>query len=295
MTAGPHTVTERARAKINLTLSVLGRRGDGYHELLSLVAFADTADTLRIDPAEPPGLVVNGPFACAIDGPNLVTTALELIATVAPGLLIGEVTLAKTLPVAAGIGGGSSDAAALLRAVRAAYPTASGLDWMALARRLGSDVPVCFENRATWMSGAGEILHGLGQPLPHLDAVLVNPRAAVPRDKTSRVFRALAAPTLASSTGGTATALPAIPDRTELLALMRRIGNDLEAPATAVVPKIEEVIDALEACSGVEIARLSGAGPTCFAVFADAPTAATAATHLSDAHPEWWVKQAVIG
>ena len=295
MTAGPDTVTEHARAKINLTLSVLGRRGDGYHELLSLVAFADTADRLSIDPAGPPGLVVNGPFGAAIDGPNLVTAALELIVTVAPSLSIGEVTLVKSIPVAAGLGGGSSDAAALLRAVRAAYPAASGLDWMALARRLGSDVPVCFENRATWMSGAGENLHGLGQPLPRLNAVLVNPRADVPHDKTARVFRALAATALAVSSDGTATALPAIPDRAELLALMRRAGNDLEAPATAVVPQIAEVLDALEACSGVEIARLSGAGPTCFAIFADAAAAAAAATALTTAHPDWWIKQAVIG
>lgn len=295
MTAVTDTVTEYARAKINLTLSVLGRRGDGYHELLSLVAFADTADTLSLDPAGPPGIVVKGPFASAIDGPNLLTAAIERIATMAPGLSIGKVTLVKTLPVAAGLGGGSSDAAALLRAVRAAYPAACGLDWTALARCLGSDVLVCFANRATWMSGAGENLQCLSQPLPRLDAVLVNPRAVVPNDKTARVFRALAAPALAGISGSTTSALPAIPDRAELLALMRRTGNDLDAPATAVVPQIEVVLDALEACSGVEIARLSGAGPTCFAVFSDPAAASAAATELTAAHPDWWVQRAVIG
>lgn len=289
-------VTEHARAKINLTLSVLGRRTDGYHALLSLVAFADAADEVTLDPTAATGLTVTGPFADAITGPNLIERALQLVAERAPGLGIGHVTLEKNLPVASGIGGGSSDAAAVLRAIRNAHPAATAhLDWADIARRLGADVPVCFENRAVWMSGAGEGLHDLKMPLPKLHAVLVNPCAPVPPDKTARVFRALGAPAIAGSGDGGATARPAIPDRAELLALMHRTDNDLEGPSTAVIPAVEDVLTSLEACEGVEIARLSGAGPTCFGVFASAQFAESAAAALTSDHPSWWIVPAVIG
>ena len=289
-------VTERARAKINLTLSVLGRRPDGYHALLSLVAFADLADIVTLDPERPTALTVDGLFASAITGTNLAEAAMHLVAESAPSLTIGHVTLTKHLPAASGIGGGSSDAAAVLRAIRKAQPAAADrLDWTGIARRLGADVPVCFADCAAWMSGAGENLHALDSTLPPLDAVLVNPQAPVPADKTARVFRALGAPPLAASGDGMASAIPAIPSRAELLALMARTGNDLEAPATAVVPEIEHVITALEACPGARIARLSGAGPTCFAIFDTAASAHAAAAGLKAAHPQWWIAPAVIG
>jgi 4-diphosphocytidyl-2-C-methyl-D-erythritol kinase len=289
-------VTERARAKINLTLSILGRRPDGYHALLSLVAFAGAADEITLDPEAPAGVTVTGPFATAISGTNLIDTALTLVSNAVPGLTIGHVTLCKNLPVASGVGGGSSDAAAVLRAIRKAHPAATAqLDWSTIARRLGADVPVCFTDRAAWMSGAGEMLHPLDTPLPRLDAVLVNPQAPVPVDKTARVFRALGAPHLAANDASVPSAIPAIPDRTELLALMTRIGNDLEAPATAVVPEIEEVIAALDACPGARLPRLSGAGPTCFAVFGDVATAQSAAAAMTAAHPAWWIAPVVIG
>lgn len=289
-------VTERARAKINLTLSILGRRPDGYHALLSLVAFAGAADEITLDPEAPAGVTVTGPFAAAISGANLIDTALTLVTDAVPGLTIGHVTLCKNLPVASGVGGGSSDAAAVLRAIRKAHPAATAhLDWSTIARRLGADVPVCFADRAAWMTGAGETLHPLDTPLPSLDAVLVNPQAPVPADKTARVFRALGAPPLAANDASVPSAIPNIPDRTELLALMTRIGNDLEAPATAVVPEIEEVIAALDACPGARLTRLSGAGPTCFAIFGDAATAQSAAAALKAAHPAWWITPVVIG
>ncbi len=288
-------VTEKARAKINLTLTVLGRRPDGYHALLSLVAFADVADLVTLDPGATAGVTVAGPFADAIDGPNLVETALALVSESLPGLGIGHVTLQKHLPVASGIGGGSSDAAAVLRAIRSAHPQATAeLDWMSIARRLGADVPVCFADRAVWMSGAGEELHDLASPLPELHAVIVNPQAPVPADKTARVFRALGASQISGTGDGIATAWPAVPDRDELLALIRRSGNDLEAPATAVVPQIEDVLSALEDAPGVEIARLSGAGPTCFAVFPDRASAAAAAASLAADHPNWWIVPTII-
>jgi 4-diphosphocytidyl-2-C-methyl-D-erythritol kinase len=283
-------IREQARAKINLTLSILGRRPDSYHALLSLVAFADASDSITLDTSQPTGLTVTGPFAGAISGDNLVGSALHRVAEAVPGLGIGHVTLEKSLPVASGIGGGSSDAAAVLRAIRTAHPAATAhLDWTSIARSLGADVPVCFANRATWMSGTGEELHALTVPLPPLDAVLVNPCVRVPADKTARVFRALAAPAL-SGTSTSATALPAIPDRAELLALMQRSGNDLEAPATAVVPEVEAVLEALEDCPGTRIARLSGAGPTCFAIYDDTASAQSAAVRLAADHPDWWIR-----
>lgn len=289
-------VTERARAKINLTLSILGRRPDGYHALLSLVAFASAADEITLDAESPTGVTVIGPFAAAISGANLIDTALNLVTDAVPDLTVGHVTLAKNLPVASGVGGGSSDAAAVLRAIRKAHPAATAhLDWSSIARRLGADVPVCLADRAAWMTGAGETLHPLDTLLPRLDAVLVNPQAPVPADKTARVFRALGAPTLTASDASVPSAIPAIPDRAELLALLSRMGNDLEAPATAVVPEIEEVIAALEACPGAHETRLSGAGPTCFSVFDDAASAQAAVAALKAAHPAWWIAPVFIG
>ncbi|MCU0953366.1 MAG: 4-(cytidine 5'-diphospho)-2-C-methyl-D-erythritol kinase, partial [Hyphomicrobium sp.] len=148
---------EWARAKINLTLTVNGRRPDGYHDLLSLVAFADAGDAVTLDDASAPtGIAVTGPFASAIEGPNLVETALERVLKLLPGIEIGHVTIEKNLPVASGMGGGSSDAAAALRAIRSAHPErTAGLDWNGLCTGLGADVPVCFAGEATWMSGTG--------------------------------------------------------------------------------------------------------------------------------------------
>lgn len=289
-------VVELARAKINLTLKVLGRRIDGYHNLFSLVSFADAGDGLRLIVGAEPGVTVTGPFAGAITGENLVAGALHLLGDVEPRLRLGHVELDKQLPVAAGIGGGSADAAALLRAVRSANPgLCDQVDWLDLARRLGADVTVCFTNRPIWMSGAGETLHELAVPLPPLAAVLVNPLAAVPPDKSARVFRLLGAPALKAADAPTVAARPAIPDRAELLALMARTGNDLEGPATAIVPQIEEVLDKLEASAGIELARLSGAGPTCFGIFVDRAMADAAAEQIRSSRPQWWIRSATIG
>jgi 4-diphosphocytidyl-2-C-methyl-D-erythritol kinase len=211
-------VTEQARAKVNLTLNVLGKRPDGYHALDSLVAFADIADTVTLSTSRPVGVSVTGPFSASISGENLISVCLQKLTAAEPRLALGQVTLEKKLPVAAGVGGGSSDAGALLRAVRRANPQfESSLDWAALATSLGADVPVCFANQSQWMSGIGDVLEPLGSPLPVLDAVLVNPRVPVPADKTARVFKALGAGQIAGP--GIALARPRIPDRAELLAL----------------------------------------------------------------------------
>ena len=282
-------ITERARAKINLTLKVLGRRADGFHELESLVTFAGVADVVTLDVGAPVGVTVAGPFGPSIAGENLVRVTLDRLALTEPALRLGHISLDKRLPIAAGIGGGSADAAAVLRAVRRANPgMADRVDWLGLAAKIGADVPVCFHNGPAIMRGTGERLQPIGDLAP-LAVVLVNPQVPVPADKTARVFRTLAAEPLdpAHRDGNLKSAT--LRSRAQLLAFMAATGNDLTKPALKVVPEIGQVLDALANCKDVELAALSGGGPTCFGVFADEASAAVAATILRANHPTWWV------
>jgi len=284
-------ITELARAKINLTLEVLGRRPDGFHELLSLVAFAGLSDTVRLDLDGPTGVHVDGAFGSAIATHNLVDVTLRLLHETEPRLRLGHVHLTKKLPVAAGVGGGSADAAAVLRAVRLANPDLGDhVAWHGLAARLGADVPVCLESRAAWIGGTGDKVWPLAEPLPPMNVVLVNPLVPVPADKTAQVFRRLEAPSLADVGPIAERRERSIRTSAQLIHLMRERANDLEAAASAVVPQVAEVMAALSARPGMEIARLSGAGPTCFGVFASEDAAAAAAAALRAAHPGWWVE-----
>jgi len=281
---------ERARAKVNLTLRVLGKRVDGYHELDSLVAFADVADIVRLDTAAPVGVELSGSFAPSISGENLLDYTLRLIAAGEPGLRIGRVHLEKVLPVAAGVGGGSADAAALLRAVRRANPQFAALvDWHALAVRIGADVAVCFRDRASWMRGLGEVLVPLPPGIADVHAVLVNPCVAVPVDKTARVFRQLNSQPLPASMprAGSSVCLESLAD---LFSLMQAQGNDLQPAAVSVVPAVEKVLEALRGSPGAHFARVSGGGPTCFAVFGTRDAAERAAVVISRTSPDWWVR-----
>ncbi len=288
-------IRERARAKINLTLRILGRRPDGYHELDSLVAFADVGDDLVLRPGPSPQVVTGGPFAEAIDGPNLVSAALDRLAEAEPRLTLGRVELTKNLPVAAGLGGGSADAAALLRAVRAANPALAGaVDWPGIAARLGADVPVCLADDPAWMSGFGERVARAG-PCARLPAVLVNPRATVPADKTRSVFRALAAPPLPATAVEPAPERPDLQSAEALVRCVARHANDLEAPARAVMPVIGDVIAALSAEPGALVTRLSGSGPTAFAMFDETAAAAESAARLASRYPGWWIVATTIG
>ncbi len=288
-------VTERAPAKINLTLEVRGRRPDGYHELLSLVAFAGIADVVSLDTEGPAGVRVSGPFQTEITGPNLLETALLLLRERVPGLVLGAVDLEKRLPVASGIGGGSADAAALLRAAAKANPELRDqVDWRGLAARLGADVAVCLENRASWMSGAGEVVEPLAEPLPALNVVLVNPRALVPADKTAQVFQKLAAPPHTDGVRPVKAEKRSFGSRADLLAFLAANGNDLEAAAIAVVPALVRVMTGLGRLPKIEMARLSGAGPTCCGIFPSAAAAEVAAAALKSAQPEWWVEATVV-
>lgn len=274
-----------APAKINLTLQVLGRRADGYHLLDSLVAFASLHDVLRVEAADALTLSVEGPtaadLAASLQGDNLVLRAARRLAEAA-GIAAPTAALAlhKTLPVAGGIGGGSADAAAALLALAQLWRLdldAAAL--AALALPLGADLPVCLASRPMRMSGIGERLEAT-PALPPLGLLLVNPRVALP---TAAVFRAL------NDAFGPATALTYRPgDAHSLLAALRAGRNDLEAPARRLAPVIGEVLAALTALPGARLARMSGSGATCFALFDDEAAAVAAGGVLQAGARGWW-------
>ncbi|KAA0123094.1 4-(cytidine 5'-diphospho)-2-C-methyl-D-erythritol kinase [Methylobacterium sp. P1-11] len=286
-------LADRAPAKVNLTLHVLGRRaGDGYHALESLVAFAGTADRLTLDASAPLGLTVTGPTAGPA-GPtddNLVLRAARGLAERVPGLRLGAFHLVKRLPVAAGIGGGSSDAAAALRLL--ARLNGLPLDHTALgavARETGADVPVCLDPRARMMRGAGETI-GPALGLAPLPAVLINPGVPVP---TAPVFKALGLVVGQDLAGAPHPAIRSDMATASLLETLAEARNDLEAPALTVAPVIGDVLAALRA-QGCGLARMSGSGATVFALFADRRAAVRAAGTLRAAHPGWWVAPTLL-
>jgi 4-diphosphocytidyl-2-C-methyl-D-erythritol kinase len=284
-------ISERAFAKVNLSLKVLGRRLDGHHEIESLVVFAAICDHITLLPAANPSVEVTGPFATAIAGENLVTTALTRLKQIEPRLTLGRVTLGKNLPVSAGLGGGSADAAAILRAVRKANPQlADALDWRAIAVRLGADVAVCLLSRPAFMWGIGEKVRPL-DGFPQLPAVLVNPRRAL---LTARVFQALRA-----SAAPMRLEPPKIPGpfatAKDLVAHMVRQGNDLEPPAMQLLPVIADIKASLSDRPGCLVARLSGSGPTCYGIFDADEAASEAAAVIASAHPDWWVQATQVG
>jgi 4-diphosphocytidyl-2-C-methyl-D-erythritol kinase len=285
--------TARAPAKINLTLHVLGRRGDGYHELESMVAFAGAGDLLRFEPGEVLGLTVSGPNAGSVgpEADNLVLRAVRELASRVNGLHAGWFYLLKRLPVASGIGGGSSDAAAALRLLARHNGLAAGDERVVgAARATGADVPVCLDPRARMMSGAGERLGGPLGPVP-LFAVLVNPGVEVP---TRAVFARLGLQHGASTGSGPHPIVPAAADRAALLALLKKGRNDLEDAACSFAPVIVDVLAVLRAAKGSRIARMSGSGATCFALFENCRQAARAARAIGRDHPGWWVKPTVL-
>ena len=282
---------EIARAKVNLTLRVLGRRPDGYHALESLVAFADIGDEIEFLPGAPPQVTVRGPFAEAIAGTNIATLALQSAAAAEPDLELGAVAIQKRLPVAAGLGGGSADAAAVLRAIRRANPARdAAVDWSAIAASLGADVPVCLNRAAQFMWGTGHDTVVV-PPLPPLPAILVNPGVPL---ATAAVFRALAAAPIASVTH-TPVAPGRFRDAAAVIAYMGEHANDLEPVAAGLCPPVGSVLAALRALPGVRIARMSGSGPTCFALFDSVADAADAMRRISNTEPHWWAEATTLG
>jgi 4-diphosphocytidyl-2-C-methyl-D-erythritol kinase len=196
--------------------------------------------------------------------------------------------------VAAGIGGGSADAGAALRAVRRANPElGERVDWSRIAASLGADVPVCFRSQPAYMSGVGERIEAVAG-LARLDVVLVNPLVAVPPKKTALVFRLLQAAPMTADCGAERRDV-SVRSRAALIDLMRQTGNDLLAPALKVVPAIADVMAALHGTLDVELAQLSGAGPTCFGVYPGRSAANEAAKRLRREYPDWWIEAASIG
>jgi 4-diphosphocytidyl-2-C-methyl-D-erythritol kinase len=261
-----------APAKINLTLHVTGQRADGYHLLDSLVAFAPrAADRLVLTRTEALSLEVHGPFAAGVpeDARNLCWQAATLYGAPA------AISLDKRLPHAAGIGGGSSDAAAVLRGLEALH----GAPFAGDATVLGADVPVCRAPGAQRMSGIGERLSPVD--LPPLFAVLVNPGVAVP---TGPVFAGLA-----TKQGAPMTPQPAGQGGAAFADWLAAQRNDLQAPAIALAPAVAEALEALSARAGVWLSRMSGSGATCFGLCDSADAARGVAEALRAAHPGWWI------
>ncbi len=283
---------ESAFAKVNLTLRILGRRADGYHNLESLVCFASLADRVELRLGAPLELRISGPMAVAAGAleENLVLRAARALELRVKGLTLGRFVLVKRLPVGAGLGGGSSDAAAALRLLarvnRLKLHDERVLD---AARATGSDVPVCLEPRARWMCGTGDILSA-PVTMPRVFGVLANP--AVPL-ATRDVFNALSAPQDGGRAGG---ALPAVPGaRKEFISFVAAHRNDLEAPAIRLAPIIDDVLILLREQPGCALARMSGSGSTCFGIFATRSAAVFAARAVADMHPNWWVRTTELG
>jgi 4-diphosphocytidyl-2-C-methyl-D-erythritol kinase len=284
---------EPAPAKVNLTLRVTGRRPDGYHELESLVAFARVGDRLAFAPGAPLALEVGGAFAAAAGdiADNLVLKAARELKRLVPGLTLGRFVLEKDLPVAAGLGGGSADAAAALRLLGRANGLAMDDARLAAAAcASGADVPVCLDPRARVMRGIGEILSApLG--LPPLPAVLVNPGVPLPTKDVFATF-ARAAPR-APAEGFDAAALSAASLDAAIAALARG-ANDLGGAAMALCPAVADTLKALAATPGCRLARMSGSGATCFALYESEDATAAAAVALAGAHSGWWVRSTVL-
>lgn len=279
--------SEFAPAKINLTLEILGRRTDGYHELRSLVAFArDVGDRLTLSPEANQRTKIEGPFAAGIGDTNLVDDAIRAVCALVPSFSADGLTLEKNLPVASGIGGGSADAAAALRLLSAAYPEIARLDLPAIARTLGADVPVCLRSRSAVMTGIGEAISDV--PLPDdIFAVLANPLVEVPGNKTAQVFHLLAAPPLPADAH--VENMPIFSSVGDVIRYAALRGNSLEAPSRQLFPEIATVLTELAKLPRSRLAQLSGAGPTCFALFETEHAASTAARMLKARHANWWI------
>lgn len=278
-------------AKLNLTLEVLGRRADGFHELRSLVAFARLGDEITFEPDGALALAVEGPFAPALGADNLIIKAARAALESVPSLKLGRFRLVKVLPVAAGLGGGSADAAAALRLI--ARANAGGISEFALVKlapSLGSDVSVCLASRPALITGRGEKVEPVAN-FPSCGVLLANPGLPL---ATEAVYATLAAAPLRNERYRAAERLD-FGDLESLVAYLLPRGNDLEVSAARLVPEIREVLAALLTLPGAHVARVTGSGPTCFALFATEDDAKRAAATLAAQHPTWWIAASTLG
>jgi len=284
------TVRQFAPAKINLTLHVTGRREDGFHLIESFVAFADIGDEITVRSHEGFDIDISGPFAHLLQNEEN-NIALEAAISFVNGFqncLPGvHVELVKNLPIAAGMGGGSSDAAAVIRAL--AYLVDINISRIAagqLAIGLGADVTVCLDPQASFMSGVGNVVDLL-PALPEIYAVLINPNIKM---LTGAVFAALAVPgAIRRDEEGLKPEHP-FTDALDLTDFVRSCRNDLEAPALRMCPEISDVQEALRSQEGCLLARMTGSGATCFGLFAQQHEAQKAAQTISQQASQWWVK-----
>lgn len=277
-----------APAKINLLLHVGDSRDDGYHELQSIMAFADIGDELVVARGEGLLLSVEGPFADALKGEadNIILKAARALAERGGVAANAKITLIKNLPVSSGLGGGSTDAAAALRGLCKLWQVnLIEADLQAIAMSLGSDVPVCLKGRPCWVEGIGEKLNVI--PIfPTLYVVLANPGIAV---STAQVYRTL------KVRSGIAREHPAtFRDANALIGFLEAADNDLEEPAAAIEPVVLDVLAALCAEETTLLARMSGSGATCFGLCGSAEIAREMAARIAAAHPGWWVKTAKL-
>lgn len=282
LTAGNSGLSLVAPAKINLFLHVTGRRDDGYHLLESLVVFTEAGDRLVVETAKDLTLSINGPFAAGLpdaDPDNLVlraAAALQRAASVDSG---AHIALEKNLPVSSGIGGGSADAAAALRALCVLWgvdvPSSRLAD---IGLVIGADVPVCLNARPSIMSGVGEIVRDVALP-PPCGVVLVNAGEGV---STPAVFRARTAPFSDSGSWVTPRTFDALIDA------LKNCHNDLSDAALSVSPVIGDVLAALSETGDCALARLSGSGGTCFGLYPDTAAAGEASAAIKAMHPDWW-------
>jgi 4-diphosphocytidyl-2-C-methyl-D-erythritol kinase len=277
----PRGVQICAPAKINLFLHAGDRREDGYHALESLVVFAQAGDRLSFAPDDDLTLSIDGPFAGALSSgeDNLVLRAARALGD-GRGAMIA---LEKNLPPSSGLGGGSADAAATLRALNLLWDLQRGeTELMQIAATLGSDVPACLLSAPCWMEGRGERVTKL-KPFPPSTLVLVNPGIGV---STAEVFTGLNA-----RTGlGLARPGPNMNSIWDIVHYLSDTENDLEAPACRIAPVIEEVLEDLSEAQGCVLARMSGSGATCFGLFESRHWALPAAEAIAYDHPEWWVR-----
>ncbi len=287
--AEPNVARRMAWAKINLTLHVTGRRADGYHELDSLIAFAGIGDAIEIAPASELSLDLEGPFAATLEAErsdNLVLAAARALAARFDVSAGARLRLIKELPVAAGLGGGSADAAAALRGLVALWGIeAPEPELHALALALGADVPVCLAGRPSFVAGIGERVVP-APALPPAWLVLVNPGLPL---STAAVF--------AARKGGFSAPARWREPISNLRALAARLSacrNDLEGPAQTLVPKIREALATLRDTAGCMLARMSGSGATCFGLYAVEAAATAAARRIATTRPGWWVRAAPL-
>jgi 4-diphosphocytidyl-2-C-methyl-D-erythritol kinase len=278
-----------ASAKINLFLHVGQKREDGFHPLQSLAVFTDVGDVLTAREVAGLSLTLEGPFAAGLqsESDNLVLKAARALAAAAGRNPDAALTLTKNLPLASGIGGGSADAAAALRALRALWHLdIADARLSEIALTLGSDIPVCLANLPSFMAGRGEIVTPVAS-MPRLALLLVNPGALVP---TRDVFAAL------DARSGTEMKFPpgGFRDCADLLRFLDATHNDLEAPAREIAPVIGAVLDSLAGLPGALFARMSGSGATCFGLFPDDDSCARASQLLKVKNPGWWIAPAFV-